>query len=221
MSYVYLNQRGFSCADAGRVEQKYTLQDFQRQALLSQNQGGPSRSYNPHGEEDHYEVPETIIPLTHVEEERLLRREVTQAFHTSGAANDDEDEEDDDGFLVKKEKTDQETHAESQKYRDFLLSQAGGEEAVRELLGLKEGGMEGQDHRYDEVEEDEESDDGEVEVDIKQEGGQVQVKREKKPKKSKKVRTKKDDDEFLMKWVVNLVSSLVKGGLTACATAIS
>ncbi len=105
------------------------------------------------------DLPETLIPLTHVQEERQLREEVTKAFHTAGAKSDagskapklqqddeEEEEDEDEDFLVKsndpKLLADQE--ASSQAYRSFLLSTGvqGTEAEMKALLGLNgEGSM--------------------------------------------------------------------------------
>ena len=154
--------------------QKFTLLDHQRQALLASN----GQDQDPDAPMD---LPTTLIPLTHVQEERALRAEVTKAFHTAipGASGPDEEDQEEDDFLVTKDKivVDDE---QARKYREFLLEQAGGEEGVREILGM--GSF--PERMIDaEVEEGVE---GEKEEDTEEE-------------KKKKIRTKDDDEEFLMK----------------------
>lgn len=155
------------------------MQDHQRLALLEGKLG------NPDPEDDTADLPETIIPLTHVQEERALRDEVTKAFHTA-IGGDDEDE--DEGFLVKREKTDMERDEEKEAYRQFLLANGGGEQQVRELLGLGD-----EDDGKDEV-----SDDGEdvamqAQADVATISGGALARNE------KTARQKKDDEAFLMK----------------------
>lgn len=157
------------------------MQDHQRIALLE------GKLAHPDDDDGQQNLPETIIPLSHVQEERALRDEVTKAFHT--AIGGDEEEEDDDGFLVKREKTDTERDEDKEAYRRFLLSNGGGEEQVRELLGL--GG--------DEVDEqDEVSDDGE-DVAQQEQKAVTDANRQGLERKEKSTRQKKDDDAFLMK----------------------
>lgn len=137
-------------------------------------------------------MPETIIPLTHVQEERALREEVTKAFHT--AIGDDEvDEEDEDGgFLVKRNRTDIEKDAEKEEYRRFLLANGGGEDEVRKLLGL------GDDEDANEEEHEDIADDAQdvaskAQLDVLDANHEVLTRTE------KNARQKKDDDAFLMK----------------------
>lgn len=125
-------------------------------------------------------LPSTLIPLTHVQEERQLRDEVTKAFHAVEA----DDEDDGDDFLVKKEDgalrvVDDD---EAQKYRQFLLEQAGGEDGVREILGLKTFA------KRDIVADEEEDEAAPAESVVTAAASS-----------GKKVRTKDDDEEFLMK----------------------
>lgn len=164
------------------------MQDHQRIALLE------GKLANPDDEDSPENLPETIIPLTHVQEERALREEVTKAFHTAIGDDKVEEEDDDDGFLVKRDRTDTEKDAEKEQYRRFLLANGGGEDEVRKLLGL--GGEDGS----DEEEDDEEGivDDGEdvaskSQVDVLDANHQVLTRTE------KNARQKKDDDAFLMK----------------------
>lgn len=186
------------------------MQDHQRAALLASSQS----NFDPSGQPE--VLPDTLIPLTHVQEERKLREEVTRAFHTaipaSGAGSrvvkgkgkgegEDEDEvedEDEDDFLVTKTSL-QVDDAEAKKYRDFLLAQAGGEEGVREILGM--GGfperMQGQNQGKRDIKVVEgEEDAGDTIADVDDAEG-----REGKGGDRKRVRTKDDDEEFLMKSV--------------------
>lgn len=85
------------------------------------------------------DLPESIIPLSQVEEERKLRAEVTSAFKTAVPNADAGDEEADD-FLVKKDVTQAEIDKQQAKYREFLLKHGGGEEQVRKTLGFSSDG---------------------------------------------------------------------------------
>jgi hypothetical protein len=189
------------------------LQDHQRAALLASSHS----NFDPSGQPE--VLPDTLIPLTHVQEERKLREEVTRAFHTaipsaSGGGSrvvkgkgkgegedeiEDEDEDEDD-FLVTKT-TLQVDDAEAKKYRDFLLAQAGGEEGVREILGMggfperMQGQGQTQGKRAIKVVDGEE-DAGDTIADVDDAEG-----REGKGGDGKRVRTKDDDEEFLMKSV--------------------
>ena len=154
------------------------MQDHQRIALLEGKLGG-----NPEDEDDTADLPETIIPLTHVQEERALRDEVTKAFHTAIGGDEDEDE----GFLVKREKTDTERNDEKEAYRQFLLANGGGEEQVRELLGLGDED-DGKDHQ---------SDDG-VDAAMQAQADESTTSGGALARKQKTARQKKDDEAFLM-----------------------
>ncbi|KAJ9094327.1 hypothetical protein QFC19_008013 [Naganishia cerealis] len=174
--------------DKGK-EKAFSLQDHQRIALLE------GKLANPDEEDSPQNLPETIIPLTHVQEERALRAEVTKAFHTA-IGEDEDQEEDDDGFLVKRDRTDTEKDEEKEAYRKFLLANGGGEDEVRKLLGL--GGEEDADVDGDE----EIADDGEdvaskAQVDVRDANHQVVARTE------KSAREKKDDDAFLMNYILN------------------
>lgn len=162
-----------------RNPQAFSLQDHQRIALLE-----GKLAADPDAEPQ--DLPETIIPLSHVQEERALRDEVTKAFHTAIAGDDEEDE---DGFLVRREKTDTERDEDKEAYRRFLLANGGGEEQVRELLGL--GG--------DEVDVEEEIEDDGMDVLEQEQKAATDVNRQGLERREKTSRQKKDDDAFLMK----------------------
>ncbi|KAH8080203.1 hypothetical protein HD553DRAFT_317672 [Filobasidium floriforme] len=195
---------------AQAATKKFTLQDHQRAALLAS-----SHSNFDSGQPE--VLPDTLIPLTHVQEERQLREEVTRAFHTAipsasgggvpkgkgkGEGEDEDEDEDEDDFLVTKT-TLQVDDAEAKKYRDFLLAQAGGEEGVREILGM--GGfperMQGQGQNQGKraiKAVDGEEDAGDADVDVEDAEG-----KEGKGGDGKRVRTKDDDEEFLMNYILN------------------
>jgi protein KRI1 len=168
------------------VSQKkaFTLQDHQRLALLNSD---------PTLNEDIFVPPETTIPLTNVQEERLLRKEVTAAFHSAvGQDGEQEEEGEADGFLkVTTGAVNVDENKEA--YRKFLLESGGGEDAVREILGLGERSS-----AVVKIEEDVEDNEDESEGDKDEKSG-VQKKKNKKTKKVDVKRSKQDDDEFLMK----------------------
>jgi len=78
---------------------------------------------------------------------------------------------------------------QARKYREFLLEQAGGEEGVREILGMGS---------FPErmIDADADVDEGDEGVKGEDDGVNVEDGEE---EKKKKVRTKDDDEEFLMK----------------------
>ncbi|KAJ9118179.1 hypothetical protein QFC22_004083 [Naganishia vaughanmartiniae] len=171
-------------------EKAFSLQDHQRIALLE------GKLANPDDQDSPENLPETIIPLTHVQEERALREEVTKAFHTAIGDDEVEQEDDDDGFLVKRDRTDTEQDAEKEEYRRFLLANGGGEDEVRKLLGL------GGDEDESEAEQEDIADDGEdvaskAPVDVLDANHEVLTRTE------KSTRQKKDDDAFLMNYILN------------------
>ena len=136
-------------------------------------------------------------PLTHVEEQEILRRETIAAFH--GAV----DNQAEDDFLIPREKTQDEREREEEEYRAFLEREVGD---LREVVSI------------DGHENDEES--VKEEVVENEDGKDTQV--EKKKKKTKKAKDKRDannelsngktkaekDQEFLMKYVINTFSLL-------------
>ena len=138
----------------------------------------PSRTPSP--EAEHH-------PLTHVEEQEILRRETIAAFH--GAA----DKQDEDDFLIPREKTKDEREREEEEYRAFLEREVGD---LREVVSV---GDEEESAREEEGKENED-------------GKEAQVEKRKKKKKTKKVKDEIDepskkktkaekDQEFLMKYV--------------------
>ena len=70
----------------------------------------PSRTPTPEVEQH---------PLTHVEEQEILRRETIAAFH--GAV----DHQTEDDFLIPREKTQDERELEEEEYREFLEREVG------------------------------------------------------------------------------------------------
>jgi protein KRI1 len=137
------------------------------------------------------------VPLTYVQSERRLREEAVNAFKSFGGEGE-EDEDEDDVLEVKGGGKLVEGGGEAgDEYRKFMLEMGGGEEEVRKVLGIvtNEAVSNG---------EDESSDEEERIV-------KLETKPAKKAKKGevtgvKKARKAKADDDFLMKWVITLIS---------------
>ena len=145
----------------------------------------PSRTPPPEDEQH---------PLTHVEEQEILRRETIAAFH--GAV----DSQVEDDFLIPREKTQDEREREEEEYRAFLEREVGD---LREVVSVDGLGS------------DEESMKEEV---VENEDGKDTQAKKKKKKKTKKAKDERDannkllngkqkktkaekDQEFLMKYV--------------------
>ena len=150
----------------------------------------PSRTPPPEDEQH---------PLTHVEEQEILRRETIAVFH---GAVDDQVEDD---FLIPREKTKDEREREEEEYRAFLEREVGD---LREVVSV------------DDLGNDEESVKEEVVENENEEDMQVEKKKKKKKKKTNKTKDERDsnnelsngkqkktkvekDQEFLMKYVNN------------------
>ena len=136
-------------------------------------------------------------PLTHVEEQEILRRETIAAFH---GAVDDQAEDD---FLIPREKTQDEREREEEEYRAFLEREVGD---LREVVSVDGLGNEEESVKEEVGENEDEKD--------------TQVGKKKKRKKTKKAKDLGDanneplngkqkknkaekDQEFLMKYVNN------------------
>lgn len=123
---------------------------------------------------------------THVQEQEALRKETLDAF------NIPVDGEDDGLFSMKTVEHGQEEDMEDEAYRAFLLGNGGGENGIREALGLN-------------VEKREEEDDTGVMVPVKDgkkaEGEVKKVKKSKKVAKTMEEEKKKADEEFLLEYV--------------------
>ena len=131
-------------------------------------------------------------PLTHVEEQEILRKETIAAFH---GAVDDQAEDD---FLIPREKTQDEREREEEEYRAFLEREVGD---LREVVSVDGLGND-EESVKDEVVENED-------------GKDTQGEKKKKKKKTKKAKDERDeplnrkqkkpkaekDQEFLMKYV--------------------
>jgi protein KRI1 len=171
------------------------LSDFQRQALLdSASAGGPSE-HQP-------------LPPTHAEEQEALRLETLNAFKVDyGDAGDDES-----GglFSVRKDANAGDEDMEDEEYRTFLLGSGGGEEGIREALGLgkKAADQARTDEQDGDASEDEdvgEKADGEADGEEPAEGAEGEKKKRKRVKRKPKVKVpmteeekKQKDEEFLL-----------------------
>jgi hypothetical protein len=203
-------------------EQKYTLADHHRAALLN----GSDPSSLADDEETRLERPSSTSlsrtqdngygnmhmhadrqPLTHVQSQAQLRSEAVSAFNA--LTGDDDDDSDDeagtgdleervDGLLVKRQKGGDEVEEDEEDYRKFLIDMGGGEEAVRKILGMG-------DQPVPRVAIDAENEEGQS--DDAAEGGkkvggiskeEKRSRRRAKEEKKKEVKAKQDDD-FLMK----------------------
>ena len=146
----------------------------------------PSRTPSPEAEQH---------PLTHVEEQEIIRKETIAAFH--GAV----DNQDEDNFLIPREKTQGEREREEEEYRAFLEREVGD---LREVVSVDDLGDEEKSVR----EEGQENGDG------KDAGAEKRKKKKKsikskdqrdpnnEPPNGKQKQTKAEkDQEFLMKYV--------------------
>lgn len=89
---------------------KMTVRDYQRERILS----GKALE-----EAEHEELEEEgPLPLTHVQEQELLKAEMKKAFSFD---KEEEDDEDDSGLLSVRVKSEEEIAREEEEYRNFLL----------------------------------------------------------------------------------------------------
>lgn len=159
-------ERGLHGREAKAADKPFLLKDLHRQNLLA---GVDSDD-------------EETAPLTNFEIQKRAREDALSAFKAFG---DEVEQDDDDGFMRKREKGEDEVQEDDEAYRAFLLEMGGGEQEVREALGMAGGPV--TDYRADEEEEEEEP--AETELSDKQ-------KAKLKAKRAKK-RAQKDED-FLM-----------------------
>ncbi|KAF5355471.1 hypothetical protein D9758_006312 [Tetrapyrgos nigripes] len=129
-------------------------------------------------------------PLTHVEEQRLLRDETIAAFHTKGAGNADDEEDD---FLIPRERTKDELEKEEEEYKTFLEREVG-----KDLNGLITVEPTGERSSVDESL-----------VKAEEDSGKKKEKQQKKKKEGQssggaKGKSKEEEDqEFLMSYILN------------------
>ncbi|ODN99162.1 hypothetical protein I350_07320 [Cryptococcus amylolentus CBS 6273] len=159
------------------VEKPYLLQDYHRKKLLEGKFG---------------EDEEDDEPLTHVESQYRLRQEARSAFAGLAEESDDNDS-DGEGFLKKRDKEGDEVDADDEEYRKFLLEMGGGEEEVKQLLGMGD-----QPAILQTVDDDDEEEPGQAVAVSKVE--KEEMKNERKKKQEMKI---KDDDDFLMNYILN------------------
>ncbi len=135
--------------------------------------------------------------MTHVQSERLLRQEALSAFQKFGE-DEDSDDEAEGGLVVRRANGSDDVEVDvnnkgkrDQGYREFLLEMGGGEEEVRELLGVAQTKWSG--HREDS------GDEGEAEANVDLSVNQELVRTEKeKSKAERKAKKAKADEDFLM-----------------------
>ncbi|KDR76334.1 hypothetical protein GALMADRAFT_247726 [Galerina marginata CBS 339.88] len=145
----------------------------------------PSRSASPESDLD--------APMTHVQEQEVLRRQTIAAFH--GAVT--EDGEDD--FLIPREKTQDEREREEEEYRAFLEREVGD---LRDLVSVDGKNESGDEERLEEREPnvEEQAEGGERKKKKKQKKSKIAVdEQETKPKKTKAEK----DQEFLLDYIMN------------------
>ncbi|KAJ3148585.1 KRRI-Interacting protein 1 [Geranomyces variabilis] len=103
------------------------LKDFHRRELLKGKKGGEEGEEDADNDDGENDFFEDRAPLTHAEEQDLLRN----SFKTAATAADDDDAED---FLSLRDKSDSEKKAEEEEYRKFLIENMAAEGGQ----GLKE-----------------------------------------------------------------------------------
>lgn len=141
-------------------------------------------------------------PPTHAEEQEALRQETLNAFKVDYGA--DGDDESGGLFSVRKEGVNGEEEMEDEEYRRFLLGSGGGEEGIREALGL---GKKGTAHAEEDSGDEGDDDLGEKvgKGDEKVEGVEGEKKKRKRVKRKPKVKVppteeekKQKEEEFLL-----------------------
>ena len=130
-----------------------------------------------------------VEPLTHVQEQEILRRETIAAFH-GAVENQPEDD-----FLIPREKTQDEREREEEEYRAFLEREVGD---LREVVSI-DGGDGDEESVREQVLENEDQKDTQVQKKKKKkklmdERNEISTGKQKKSKAEK-------DQEFLMKYV--------------------
>ncbi|PPQ76280.1 hypothetical protein CVT24_009812 [Panaeolus cyanescens] len=140
-------------------------------------------------------------PLTHVQEQEILRKETIAAFHKAVPTADGEEGDD---FLIPREKTKDELEREEEEYKAFLEREVGD---LRDLVSV--GGSDDEEGHEDEggVAKDGDGEDGGDEGETK--SGEKKKKKKKKKSKGKEQEEKpkkskaEEDQEFLMNYILN------------------
>ncbi|KZT64882.1 Krr1-domain-containing protein [Daedalea quercina L-15889] len=122
--------------------------------------------------------------LTHAAEQAALRKETISAFHGAVSGPQGSADDDNDDFLVPREKTKDEIEREEEEYRQFLEREVGDD--LREIVTLDTGGAGG----------------GEVSGEEAKEEGK-EKKKTKKKEDAKAKKSKEEDQEFLMNYILN------------------
>ncbi|KAJ3525199.1 hypothetical protein NM688_g8439 [Phlebia brevispora] len=147
-----------------------------RQHVLASTLNPSSRSPSPE-------------PLTHVQEQEVLRKEAIAAFHGGASESDDDDD-----FLVPREKTKDELEREEEEYKKYLEREVG--EDLRGLITVEEDEANLIHDAYE--------DEDEAESSIKQEEDVKKNKKKSKRKTKASAKSKQEEDqEFLMSYILN------------------
>lgn len=99
-----------------------TVRDFQREKILS------GRALK---EAAQSESEEEDLPLTHVQEQELLKAEMKKAFNSSSKDQDDGEN----GLLSIRVKSEEEIHREEEEYRNFLLENLASSDNAKLSMG--------------------------------------------------------------------------------------
>ena len=147
----------------------------------------PSRTPSPEVEKG---------PLTHVEEQEILRRETIAAFH---GAVDDQNEDD---FLIPREKTQDEREREEEEYRAFLEREVGDLREVVSVDGVddEEGFVREEDQANEDGKDAQETEKKKKKKKSKKAKDERDANNESSTGKQKKTKAEKDQ-EFLTKYV--------------------
>lgn len=127
-----------------KVNKKVTLADYQRSRLkdFMANSEDPAlaltnaTTFQTRGDKDQYAGNPSLRPLSYVQEQEQIRKQLTQAFHTMGGDTDG-DAEKDEFFTKRRVGDDFDEEEDTGTYKEYLLSSLGNEKsvkAVREAL---------------------------------------------------------------------------------------
>ncbi|PWN28953.1 Krr1-domain-containing protein [Jaminaea rosea] len=182
-----------------KVGKKVTLADYQRERMrdLMKTAEDPAAALaeattsRTRQDEMDDEDQEGQQPLSHVQEQEALRKQVTQAFHTIG---DDEESEAADGFFTRR---DEDNEEDPEAYRKYLLANLGSkkaQQAVREALRYEAAGSSPAAGPSSSA--------AEQETEPSTAAADTSIKKEKKQRKSAKSEAQSNED-FLMNYILN------------------
>lgn len=117
-------------AKIARNEKPVTLKDYHRELLLS---GAYTRENETQIEEDDNDNSQET-PLTHVQEQEMLKNEIKAAFKADGSSDEDADSDGDGGLFQKRARTAEEIAREEEDYRNFLLENLATAENAKESM---------------------------------------------------------------------------------------